>query len=618
MKNLILTLVLILTSFQIFAQCSLTVTSGQLTNLNNITGEFQLDLCYSWQNAEPGFGNGGANIYFNLIDENGVKENFLILDNNVPYGSSGSNCGSISVTGSPGNYTFTSPIAPYILDEFNSTIGGGYETGLSFNLDFNGTCITPNFVYSQGPIQSCTDGIQNGDETGVDCGGSSCEPCNCDIPITVPSITSGVTLGNGNDCDLRGSDDLVYSFTVPTNGDWIISTCNMADFNTYLFLGLFCCSNGVTESDAGSGCSNNTSYLEYYLYANTTYYLTVEGANNTEQGSFSLEIMPLANCTDGIQNGDETGIDCGGSSCQPCICDENQLFVSLTFDDFASETTWKVTTLDDVTVVTGINSYTDGQVESVEEKCLEDGCYKFVIEDAYEDGMCCDYGNGSYLVTDADGNPLASGNGFFTSEEVTTFCFDNTPACGIPTGLEETDLTFYSVTLNWDSQTGATSYQLAGRKVGGNVKVFPPTNLTYRSFSSGLQSSTDYQWSVKALCDGVWTDYAPVQQFRTPIAPSKNMSSFDIFDDVENTLTSSIYPNPAVNELNIQFMGSTQNQLQVNILDLTGRVVMTQNVQNDGWETQIALDIADLQNGYYLVEVNDGITSTTSKLNVIK
>jgi hypothetical protein len=31
------------------------------------------------------------------------------------------------------------------------------------------------------------------------------------------------------------------------------------------------------------------------------------------------ETTPTASCSDGIQNGDETGVDCGGSSCQPCV-----------------------------------------------------------------------------------------------------------------------------------------------------------------------------------------------------------------------------------------------------------------------------------------------------------
>ena len=93
---------------------------------------------------------------------------------------------------------------------------------------------------------------------------------------------------------------------------------------------------------------------------------------------------------------------------------------------------------------------------------------------------------------------------------------------------------------------------------------------------------------------------------------------FDIFDDVENTLASNIYPNPATNEVNVTFMSSAQSEVQVNILDVTGRILMTQNVQSDTWETEVHLDISDLQNGYYLVAVNNGVKSTMSKLNVIR
>ena len=37
-----------------------------------------------------------------------------------------------------------------------------------------------------------------------------------------------------------------------------------------------------------------------------------------------------ASCTDGIQNGDEAGVDCGGSACQPCL--ENILNGEVTDD----------------------------------------------------------------------------------------------------------------------------------------------------------------------------------------------------------------------------------------------------------------------------------------------
>ena len=38
-------------------------------------------------------------------------------------------------------------------------------------------------------------------------------------------------------------------------------------------------------------------------------------------------------CTDGLRNGDETGIDCGGSSCPPCDACEDEVVVASPTDD---------------------------------------------------------------------------------------------------------------------------------------------------------------------------------------------------------------------------------------------------------------------------------------------
>ena len=44
--------------------------------------------------------------------------------------------------------------------------------------------------------------------------------------------------------------------------------------------------------------------------------LVVMGACNKDDNGTAP--LPMATCTDGIQNGDETGMDCGGSACQHC------------------------------------------------------------------------------------------------------------------------------------------------------------------------------------------------------------------------------------------------------------------------------------------------------------
>ncbi|WGD35709.1 immunoglobulin-like domain-containing protein [Olleya sp. YS] len=134
-------------------------------------------------------------------------------------------------------------------------------------------------------------------------------------------------------------------------------------------------------------------------------------------------------CTDGVQNGDETGVDCGGSSCSPCqtACNDNEVDITITFDNYPEETAWTIKNSSGTTVASGgtYGSQADGSTIS-ETLCLPDGCYDFTITDAYGDGICCSYGNGSYSVTNGS-TTLASG-GSFTTSEVTNFCVGSAPA----------------------------------------------------------------------------------------------------------------------------------------------------------------------------------------------
>jgi hypothetical protein len=45
-------------------------------------------------------------------------------------------------------------------------------------------------------------------------------------------------------------------------------------------------------------------------------------------------------------------------------------------------------------------------------------CVTFKIEDTYSDGICCDWGNGSYTVIDGLGNVISQGGAFGAIEEI--------------------------------------------------------------------------------------------------------------------------------------------------------------------------------------------------------
>jgi hypothetical protein len=100
-----------------------------------------------------------------------------------------------------GCYDFT------ISDSYGDGICCSYGNG-SYSVDQNGTNLasggafgsseTTNFCLGGGAGPTCSDGIQNGNETGIDCGGPDCDAC--------PTCNDGVQNGNETGVDCGGPD----------------------------------------------------------------------------------------------------------------------------------------------------------------------------------------------------------------------------------------------------------------------------------------------------------------------------------------------------------------------------------------------------------------------------
>ncbi|MFZ1790670.1 MAG: zinc metalloprotease [Saprospiraceae bacterium] len=130
-------------------------------------------------------------------------------------------------------------------------------------------------------------------------------------------------------------------------------------------------------------------------------------------------------CNDGIQNGNELGIDCGGNACQPCTnC--KTFSVTIHMDDYPEETYWNVVNENDEIVMMGgrYGSPLAGD-SSVVKSCLPYGIYTFHIFDDYDDGLCCGGGIGDYQIGVKDGF-YSDGGGVFTTTESKTFLVTNT------------------------------------------------------------------------------------------------------------------------------------------------------------------------------------------------
>ncbi|GAB4405472.1 MAG: hypothetical protein OHK0053_31370 [Microscillaceae bacterium] len=109
----------------------------------------------------------------------------------------------------------------------------------------------------------------------------------------------------------------------------------------------------------------------------------------------------------------------GGGGGGGTTCTNNEVSLTLVLDNYPAETSWSLRNSAGTTVASG-GGYTTAGATITETFCLVDGCYDFVINDSYGDGICCAFGNGSYALT-SGGNTLASG-GSFGSTETKNFC----------------------------------------------------------------------------------------------------------------------------------------------------------------------------------------------------
>ena len=182
---------------------------------------------------------------------------------------------------------------------------------------------------------TCSDGVQNGDETGVDCGGSSCPPCptactDNDVNITIvldnyPEETAWTLTNDGGSTVASGG---TYG-SQPDGSTVSVDLCLPDDCYTFTITDSYgdgiCCSYG-----AGS-----------YTVTGPSGTLASGGSfGSSESSTFCFGGPPAPTCSDGIQNGDETGVDCGGSVCPACPGGGGCTDALIDFNDIS--TTWGI------------------------------------------------------------------------------------------------------------------------------------------------------------------------------------------------------------------------------------------------------------------------------------
>lgn len=139
---------------------------------------------------------------------------------------------------------------------------------------------------------TCTDKVLTAGETDVDCGGL-CPKCGDDSKCNyVSDCLSGV-------CNCTASVCTHKTCKSPTCFDSVV--------------------NGrETDVDCGGICPTKCSDGQHCWKPTDCASKVCLPATDADAGA-GPNVCHAPTCTDGVQNGTETGMDCGGTSCAPCV-----------------------------------------------------------------------------------------------------------------------------------------------------------------------------------------------------------------------------------------------------------------------------------------------------------
>ncbi|HSH67067.1 MAG TPA: T9SS type A sorting domain-containing protein [Bacteroidia bacterium] len=92
-----------------------------------------------------------------------------------------------------------------------------------------------------------------------------------------------------------------------------------------------------------------------------------------------------------------------------------------------------------------------------------------------------------------------------------------------------------------------------------------------------------------------------------------NLVSFDNCRLISG-LDVNLYPNPLTDEVNYQFELEHDGQLQIEIMDVLGKIVYSKQLQATKGNQLLKLDLSDLPKGLYIFRMNDGVNHRSKKI----
>lgn len=270
-------------------------------------------------------------------------------------------------------------------------------------------------------------------------------------------------------------------------------------------------------------------------------------------------------CSDGIQNGDETGVDCGGSLCEPCT--SSNVIITQGFFE------------------TGWDGWIDGGGD----------CARVQSANSFE---------GLFSIQIRDNSGVASSMSFI-NVDVTSF------------SSIEVDFYFYVFSMEngedfWlrffdGSQWITAATWVAGSNIQNNNFYNATVTLNRAQYNFAVNSGFRFQCDASANQDQIFIDQVTITGISGTVRGKSDKlevvgyqpSEILTEDDFE------IYPNPVKGSILNVFVPNI-DQFEFRVMDLLGKVIL--NGKSTG-----AINVGNLEAGVYIIEVNDGDELITQK-----
>ncbi len=467
----------------------------------------------------------------------------------------------------------------------------------------------------QGTAPTCSDGVQNGNETGVDCGGPDCAPCStgCNdndvtLTITLDNYPEETTWSIVNDAGSTVASGGPYG-SFPDGTTITEDLCLVDDCYTFTIFDAYgdgiCCSYGI-----GS-----------YTLTGPSGTLASGGAfASSESTSFCLNSAPAPTCTDGIQNGNETGVDCGGPDCDPCVvpptCDDGiQNGDEEGVDCGGSSCAPCVTppTCDD-----GIQNGDEEGVDCGGSSCApcSTGGSTVLHEGFFESGWDGWVDGGSDAWRNTNSTYAWEGSGSIrirdNSGTASSMTLNNLNTSGFdavevefyfyPRGME-TGEDFWLRFNNGSSWTTVATWA-RGTDFENNGFYVATVVLDASQYSFGPNTDFRFQCDASVNNDRIYIDAVTITGVNgsgnrtnsvTPLSTAIAQRDVLIEQDDKEAM---VYPNPAYDIINIESsLDIDEKDASFQVISYAGKVVQAGELNNQ------QIDVSDLPSGFYVVVI---------------